>query len=88
MIHIVPFSSDYEKSDVPPFGRADTACYPLSLLGKAYQVYSLPQVFLSSKPPRLVKSSALEGMKPGKRSFRISRHLLLFCSHKHHIKQI
>ena len=32
---LVPFSSNDQKTEFPPFGRVDTACYPASLLGNA-----------------------------------------------------
>jgi hypothetical protein len=58
MTQFVPFSINDEKTGFPPFGRVDTARYPSSLLGKAYYVYSLPQVSLASRPSQLVKYSS------------------------------
>ena len=43
MTQFVTFKINDEKTEFPPFGRVDTACYPASLLRKAYYVYSLPQ---------------------------------------------
>ena len=36
MTQFVLFRINDEKVEFPPFGRVDTACYPASLLGKAY----------------------------------------------------
>ena len=62
----VPFRINDEKTAFPPFGRVDTACYPASLLGKAYYAYSLPQVSSASRPSQLVKYSGYKQNKKNK----------------------
>ena len=57
MLRFVPIRINDEKTEFPPCGRVDTACYPASLLGEAYYVYSLPQVSFPSRPSQLVKYS-------------------------------
>ncbi len=54
MVQFVPVEINFEKRNIPPFRRVDTSCYPASLLGKAYYLYSLPQVSLTSRTPQLV----------------------------------
>jgi len=61
IVQFVPSRINDEKTIFPPFGRADSACYPVSLLGKAYYVYSLSQVSLASRPYQLVNV----GLKAG-----------------------
>ena len=57
MVQIVAVKINVKKQEIPPFGRVDTASYPASLLRKAYYLYSLPQVSLTSRPSQLVKYS-------------------------------
>jgi hypothetical protein len=57
LVQFVPVEINFERTEFPPFGRVDTACYPASLLRKAYYLYSLPQVSLTSRPSQLVKYS-------------------------------
>ena len=57
MAEFEPVEINFEKTNFPPYGRVDTACYPASLLGKAYYLYSLPQVSLTSRLSQLVKYS-------------------------------
>jgi hypothetical protein len=36
LVQFVPVEINFERTEFPPFGRVDTACYPASRLGKAY----------------------------------------------------